>query len=46
MLSVTSVLVLIAFGLTLLNGIKGQPPLWLPVLLMTIAMLIGVLVRG
>lgn len=45
MLSVTGVLVLIAFGLTLVSGITGRVPLWIPVLLITIAMLIGSVVR-
>ena len=34
------ILVLIAFGLTLVSGITGKVPLWIPVLLITIAMLI------
>jgi hypothetical protein len=34
-------LVLIALGLTLLSGMTGRVQLWIPVLLITIAMLIG-----
>jgi len=36
------ILVLIAFGLTLVSGISGKVPLWVPVLLICISMLIGV----
>jgi hypothetical protein len=34
------VLAIIAFGLTLVNGINGKVPLWIPVLLATIAIII------
>ncbi len=44
-LSVHVVLVLIAFGLTLVSGITGRVPIWIPVLLITIAMLLGTVVR-
>jgi hypothetical protein len=34
------ILILLAFGLTLVSGITGKVPLWIPVLLVTIAMLV------
>jgi hypothetical protein len=34
------ILIVIAFALTLVSGITGKVPLWIPVLLVTIAMLI------
>ena len=42
MLSVHSILILIAFGLTLVSGITGRVPLWIPTLLICIALLLGV----
>ena len=38
---VNFILVMLAFGLTLVNGITGKVPLWVPVLLITIVMLIS-----
>ena len=45
MLSVTTLLVLLAFGFTVAHGIWGRPPIWIAVLLLTITHLIGVFVR-
>jgi hypothetical protein len=44
-LSVTLLLVLIAFGLTLWHGVTGKPALWVAVLLLCIVHLIGGWVR-
>ena len=41
MLTVPTVLILLAFGLTLLSGITGKVPLWIPVLLLCLALLVG-----
>jgi hypothetical protein len=35
-------LIILAFGLTIVSGTTGKCPLWVPLLLVTIAMLIGV----
>lgn len=40
LLNVQTVLRLIAFGLTLMSGISGRVPVWIPVLLVTIALLL------
>lgn len=40
-MSVFLALMLIAFALTLISGITGKVPLWIAVLLMCIALLIG-----
>lgn len=48
MISVTSLLILIALVITLLNGLAvppRQPPLWIAVLFLCIALLVGVFVR-
>ncbi len=38
-------LALIAFVLTIVEGITGKVPLWIPLLLVTIAMMISVVPR-
>jgi len=43
--SVQLVLVLIAFGLTLVSGISGRVPLWIPVLLLCIVHLVSGIAR-
>jgi hypothetical protein len=45
MLTVSGLLIVLAFLLTLANGITSKVPLWIPVLLICIVMLIGVVVR-
>jgi hypothetical protein len=45
MISVTTLLLLIAFVLTLVSGITGKVPLWVPVLLLCVALLAGVVIR-
>jgi hypothetical protein len=40
--SAYTLLVLIALGLTLIHGITGRVPLWIAVLLLSIALLISV----
>jgi hypothetical protein len=45
MFSVSTVLVLIAFALTLFHGVTGKPLLWVAVLLVCIALLVGSLAR-
>jgi hypothetical protein len=40
MLSPTYLLVLLAFGLTLVSAVTGRLPLWVAVLLLSIALLI------
>ena len=46
MLSVTTVLLLIAFVLTLVNGLSARkPPLWIAVLFVCLALLVGPYVR-
>lgn len=45
MLSVTAILVIIAFALCLCNLIWGKPTLTIAVLLLSIALLVGVAVR-
>ena len=45
MISVSALLVVLAFGFTVAHGIWGRPPLWIAVLLLTIVHLIGVFVR-
>ena len=44
-MSVATVLVLIAFALTLVSGITGRCPLWIAVLLLCIVHLVGGVVR-
>jgi len=39
--SAYALLVIVAFALTLIHGSGGKPPLWVPVLLLCIAMMIG-----
>ncbi len=41
MFSVTTILVLIAFLLTILHGVNGRVPLWIAVLLLCVALLVG-----
>jgi len=43
MLNAYVLLVIIALVLTLVSGIVGRVPLWIPMLLITIAQLIGAL---
>jgi hypothetical protein len=45
LLSVQLVLVLIAFGLTLVSGISGRVPLWIAVLLLCIVHLVSGVAR-
>lgn len=45
MFTVTFVLVLIAFALTLVSGITGKIPIWIAVLLLCIAMMIPPLLK-
>jgi hypothetical protein len=40
------VLVIIAFALTLINGINGKVPLWIAVLLLSIALMIQAIPAG
>lgn len=44
--SAVFLLVLIAFALTLISGVTGKVPLWIAVLLITIAMLIQTFPAG
>jgi len=44
-MSVATVLVLIAFALTLVSGITGRCPLWIAVLLLCIVHLVGGVIR-
>lgn len=39
--SVSTVLLLISFALTLVSGITGRVPLWVPLLLADVALLAG-----
>jgi hypothetical protein len=39
-------LIVIAFGLTIIHGVNGKIPLWIPVLLAIIAMLITAIPKG
>ena len=41
MLNVPFILYLIAFALTLVSGITAKVPLWIPLLLVTIGLMIG-----
>jgi hypothetical protein len=41
MFSVSLILVLLAFGLTLVSGITGKCPLWIAVLLLCLVHLLG-----
>ena len=45
MLSVSGLLVVLAFGFTVAHGIWGKPVLWVAVLLLWLVHLIGVFVR-
>jgi hypothetical protein len=45
MLTVNWMLALIAFVLTLVSGITGKVPLWIPVLLISIIFLVGPLIK-
>ena len=40
MLTINFVLILLAFALTLISGITNRVPLWVPVMLITIVMLL------
>lgn len=40
MLSINFILILLAFALTLVSGITGRVPLWVPVMLITIVLLL------
>jgi hypothetical protein len=40
-ITVGTLLALIAMALTIVNGINGKVPLWIPVLLITIAILVS-----
>jgi hypothetical protein len=42
MLSVSMLLLLVAGLLTLVSGVTGKVPLWIPVLLIVIVLLVGV----
>jgi hypothetical protein len=44
-ITVISLLVLLAFALTLVSGITGKCPIWIAVLLLCIAELIGTVIR-
>ena len=46
LLSVSGILVAIAFALTLISGTTGKVPLWIAVLLLTVALLVGIVARG
>ncbi len=46
MYSVTTVLIVLAFVFTLISAISGKVPLWIAVLLLCLAGLVGVLVKG
>jgi hypothetical protein len=41
MLTITTLLALIALVLTLINGLTGKVPLWVAVLFVCLAMLVG-----
>lgn len=44
-MSVSSILVVIALILALLSGVDGRVPLWVAVLLLCLAMLVGSVLR-
>ena len=44
MISVTVLLVLIAMVLTMISGMTGKVPLWIPVLFVCLALLVGTVV--